>query len=232
MRVKTLCSVMLGMTGLALSMTAQAQDAPAGGTPAEGAAAAGAPPAAPAPEAPPPTATATVAAAGAPASTMRIAINVVPMPFLGKLKASAGGADFTADAAVAFGIMPVFDYLVSPNFFVGVAPMDTLNVKGKDGNGDAAKEIDLMLRIGGGAPVSEKAQIYGYVSPGYSIIQPPSGDSPKGFTVGAHVGGMMDLTSAVFVNLEVGYQLGLQKVDGVDFQTRFFQVGLGAGMHI
>src|SRR4051812_35706499 len=148
MRVKTLCSVMFGVAGLALSSAAMADDP---------AAAAGA--GAPAGEAPP-VAAATGTAAASGESKMRLGLNVVPMPFLGKLKASAGGLDTSTDAAFAFGIMPVFDYLVTPNFFVGAAPMYTFNVKGKDQMGDASKELDLMLRVGGLLPVADKLQVY------------------------------------------------------------------------
>ena len=89
-----------------------------------------------------------------------------------------------------------------------------------------------MLRVGAGAPVAEKMQVYGYLSPGYSIVSPPQGDSPKGFVIGAHAGGMMDITPSAFVNAELGYQMGFQSVSGADFKTSFFQIGLGAGMHI
>ncbi len=183
-------------------------------------------------ETPPATATTTAPEAARSESKMRIALDVVPMPFLGKLKASAGGIDISSDAAFAFGVMPIFDYSINSNFFVGIGPMYTFNVKGKDSSGDAAKEIDIMLRVGGGAPVADKVQVYGYLSPGYSIISPPQGDSPKGFVVGAHAGGMMDVTPSAFVNAEVGYQMGFQSVSGVDLKTSFLQIGLGAGMHI
>jgi hypothetical protein len=183
-------------------------------------------------ETPPATATTNAPAAAPSDSKMRIALNVVPMPFLGTLKVSAGGFSGSSDAAFAFGVMPVFDYALNSNFFVGLGPMYTFNVKGKDSTADAAKEIDIMLRVGAGTPVAEKIQVYGYLSPGYSIISPSAGDSAKGFVVGAHAGGMMDITPSAFVNAELGYQLGFQSVSGADLQTRFFQIGLGAGMHI
>ena len=163
---------------------------------------------------------------------MRIGLNVVPMPFLGKLSASVGGISASTDAAFAFGVMPVFDYALNSTFFVGFGPMYTFNVKGKDSMGDAAEGIDLMLRVGGGAPVADRIQVYGYLSPGYSVVSVPQGDSPKGLVVGAHAGGMMDITPSAFVNAELGYQMGFQSVSGANFKTSFFQIGLGAGMHI
>ena len=55
----------------------------------------------------------------------------MPMP-LGSLKTNVLPIEVSSDSAVAFGIMPVFDYLVLPNVFVGVAPSYTFNVKAKD----------------------------------------------------------------------------------------------------
>ena len=54
----------------------------------------------------------------------------------------------------------------------------------------------------------------------------------QGFVVGAHAGGMMDITPTAFVNAELGYQMGFQSASGIDFKTSFLQIGLGAGMHI
>jgi Outer membrane protein beta-barrel domain len=226
MREKTLYSAMLCMAGLFTASMARAADAPT------------APPAAanPGAAAAPPTTTATVGAAGgAEASKMRLGLTLIPMPF-GSLKTNVLGGEISSDTSFAFGVMPVFDYLVNPNFFVGFGPSYTLNVKSKDGSGDAAKELDLMLRVGGGLPVAEKIGVYGYLSPGYSIIFPPEGDKPKGLVLGFHAGGMMDVASNVFVNAEIGYQLGFQKVSfrgtDIDLKSNFFQIGLGVGMHI
>jgi hypothetical protein len=218
MRTKTCWAVACASVVTVASMNAMAAD-PAPGSSASG-------------ETPPATATTNAPAAAPSDSKMRIGLNVVPMPFLGKLSASVAGISASTDAAFAFGVMPVFDYALNSTFFVGLGPMYTFNVKGKDSMGDAAKEIDIMLRVGGGAPVAEKIQVYGYLSPGYSIVSVPQGDSPKGFVVGAHAGGMMDITPSAFVNAELGYQMGFQSVSGADFKTSFFQIGLGAGMHI
>ena len=225
MRDKTLCSVMLCVAGLFMSSMARADapTAPAAAT------------ANPDPAAAPPTTTATVGAAGGAESKMRLGLTLIPMPF-GSLKTNALGPDISTDTAFAFGIMPVFDYLVLPNFFVGFAPSYTLNVKSKDATGDAAKELDLMVRIGGGLPVAEKIGVYGYLSPGYSILFPPEGDKPKGLMLGFHAGGMMDVAPNVFVNAELGYQLGFQKVTfqgtDIDLKSNHFQIGLGVGMRL
>ena len=128
--------------------------------------------------------------------------------------------------------MPVFDYLVLPNVFVGAAPSYTFNVKAKDDTGDAASQLDLLLRVGYGMPVNEKLGLYGYASPGYSIISPPEGDSAKGLVVGLHAGAMYDVTSNLFLNGQIGYQLGFQKVSDVDLKSNFLQIGLGVGKRL
>jgi hypothetical protein len=228
MKVRTLCSMMIAMTGLMVFVANARADEPA---PAAGEAAT-LPPAAPT-EPPPPTATAAGSVGGASDTKMRVALNLVPMPFLGTLKANVPGfGSSSTDAAFAFGVLPIFDYSITSNFFVGFSPLVTLNVKGKDQTGDASKEYDFMLRVGGNLPLADKLQVYGYLNPGYSIISPSQGDSAKGFVVGAHAGAMFDVATNVFLNGELGYQLGFQSVDGADLQSRFFQIGLGGGMRI
>jgi hypothetical protein len=223
MRVKSFCSVMLAMASLAFGARAFADDAAA------------APPPAPS-ETPPPTATATGPAAGATESKMRVGLNIVPMPFLGKVSTSLGGQSSSQDLGFAFGVTPVFDYAITPNFFVGVGPTLTFNVKAKDAMGDAAKEYDLLLRVGGQLPVMDKLNVYGYAAPGYSIVSPPQGNSAKGLVVGLHVGAMYDVTPMFFVNGQLGYQLGFQSTDigGTSADTKFsyFQIGLGGGVHL
>ena len=63
---------------------------------------------------------------------------------------------------------------------------------------------------------------------------PPSGEKPRGFVVGIHAGAMYDVTPAAFLNLEVGYQLGFQKVSlfgsNVDYKVNLAQIGVGGGI--
>lgn len=215
----------LGFVGLAVAMlmssltaAALAQDEPAAGGEAA--------PAAPAP-----------VASSTPASKLRLGLNVVPMP-IGKLTFNAGGISVSSDTAFAFGILPFFDYLLTPNFFIGVGPQYILNVKGKNGTDSAGKELDLQLRLGGQAPVSDQLDLYGYLSPGYSIIMVPSGGgpNPKGFELGIHAGAIFNLSPAAFLNGEIGYQLGFQKATylgvSADEKSSFLQIGLGGGIRL
>jgi hypothetical protein len=215
MRVQSLCLAILGVAGFITTGTAFAQGTPAATTP-------------PPVEAPP---AATAAASGATTSTsrMRLAINLVPMPY-GSLSPASSPSETTA---FAFGVMPAFDYLVHQNFFVGLGPTYTFNVKGSDAP-EASKQFDILLRLGGGAPIAEKLQLFGYLAPGYSIIQVPSGtgDNPKGLTVGAHAGAIYELSQALFLNGTLGYQVGMQKVMSSDLKTQYLQVALGVGMRL
>jgi len=225
MRFRELCGPVLLATLSMVGGTAVAQEPPA--APPPGAAE---PPAAEPPAAAAPAAAPAGTMGGAAASQMRVGLNVVPMPF-GKFKTDVG----SVDTKFAFGVFPFFDYLIHPNFFVGIAPQYTFNVKPKDVDGDAAKELDIMLRLGGQGYVANQLQLYGYASPGYSIVMPPSGGTnAKGFVLGLHAGAMYDVTPGAFLNLEIGYQLGFQKVSvgGVsgDTKTSFAQIGLGGGI--
>jgi hypothetical protein len=167
-----------------------------------------------------------------PNSKVRIGLNLVPMPF-GTAKVSLGGlGSFSGDTAFAFGVMPTVDYSINPYFFAGFAPQFTFNVKGKDSTGDAGKMVDLLLRLGGNAPIADAIQLYGYLAPGYSIVIPPVGDNSTGFVLGFHGGVMLDLTPNLFLNGEVGYQLGYQTVHDFDYKLNYFQIGLGAGLRL
>jgi hypothetical protein len=111
-----------------------------------------------------------------PIGRMRLSLSFVLAP-VGSLETTApffGGVSF--DTAVAYGFRPAFDYSINEYFFVGFSPQLLLNVKGDGSDGDAAKALDLLARVGAHAPVAENIHLYGFLSPGYSIIYPPSGD--------------------------------------------------------
>lgn len=230
MRFRELCGPVLLATLSMVGGAAMAQEPPA--APPPGAE----PPAAEPPAAAAPAASAAMEGGGAAGTKMRLGLNIVPMPF-GTLKASGGGLSMSTDTKFAYGAFAFFDYLLSPNFFGGIAVQYTLNLNSKDDTGDAAKQLDIMLRLGGGGYVADKLQLYGYASPGYSIIMVPSGtpyDNPKGFVLGLHAGAMYDVTPGAFLNLEIGYQLGFQSTSvlgtSVDVKSNLAQIGLGGGL--
>ena len=213
-------SMILGLALFALAGSARAQDeAPA---PAPTGDAAAAP--APAPETV--AAPAAAPAAAAPDSKMQLGLNLLPM-LIGKTKTDVG--DF--DMKLGYGVGLSFGYAVIPGLIVGVAPQALFNVKTKDG-GDAAKAYDLMARVAYIYTVAPKIGVYAEVLPGYSIVSPSSGSSYKGFVIAGGVGGMMDITDQMFVNLGVGYQYGLEKASGVKGNLSYLRIAVGAGVKL
>jgi hypothetical protein len=91
--------------------------------------------------------------------------------------------------------------------------------------------------VGAHAPVAEKIHLYGFLSPGYSIIYPSAGDeNPAGFVLGVTAGGMYSFNDKLFAALDVGYQLGFQEYTfggaDFDFHLRYLLIGLGIGMRL
>jgi len=171
----------------------------------------------------------------APIGRMRLSFSIVPAP-LGTFETKAGGVNLSGDMAFAFGLRPAFDYSINEYFFVGVSPQFLLNVKGEDAD-DAGKELDLLVRVGGHAPVADKLHLYGYLAPGYSIIYPPTGsDDPAGFVLGITAGAIYSFSDKLFAVADIGYQLGFQEVTvlGADFdyRLRYLLIGLGVGMKL
>jgi Outer membrane protein beta-barrel domain len=214
-------SMILGLALFALAGSARAQDEAPAPAPA------GDPAAAPAPA--PETVTAPAPAPAASDSKMQLGLNLLPM-LIGKTKTDFGGSDTTADMKMAYGVGLHFDYLVIPGLTVGVAPQLLLNVKDKDATTDASKAYDLLARVAYTYTVAPKIGVYAELLPGYSIVAPPSGDKAKGFVIAGGVGGVMDVTDQVFVNLGVGYQYGLQKVDSIKANLSYLRIAVGAGM--
>ena len=174
------------------------------------------------------------AIAGDPDSRIRLGLNVVPTP-LGSFEAGP----VSGDLSFAFGVRAFFDYSLTRNFFVGIGPTYTLNVIAKDADADAnpSKQLDLLLRLGGGAPVSDSLQLYGYLSPGYSMLSSSSpNEDAKGAVLGINAGALLALNPKFFLNGELGYQIGFQKISiastTVDANDKLLQIALGAGVRL
>jgi hypothetical protein len=149
-----------------------------------------------------------------------------------------GSLDSEPDSAtpkVAYGVGLTFDYAITRNISIGVAPRMIFNVIDKDANGDAASQLDLRARVKGHFPIADKIEAYGFVAPGYSIVMLPDSelDNPAGLVLAFGAGATYDLTPRMFVSGEVGYQLGFQRTEvlgeTVDLGTSYLHVGLGAG---
>jgi hypothetical protein len=166
---------------------------------------------------------------------MRLSFSLVPAP-IGSLKTNIGGVDLSTDAAFAFGLRPAFDYSINEYFFVGASPQFLFNVKAKDAN-SSAKELDLLLRVGGHAPIADKIHLYGYLSPGYSVIYPPEGnDNASGFVLGVTGGAIYSFPGTLFAVADLGYQFGYQKISAgnveFDLKSSYLLIGLGAGVKL
>jgi hypothetical protein len=213
--------MILGLALFALAGSARAQDeapAPVGDS------------AAPAPTPAPETVAAPAAPAAASDSKMQLGLNLLPM-LIGKTKTDAGSFDL----AMAYGVGLSFGYAVIPGLYVGVAPQALFNVKAKDvpdgATANTLKEYDLMARVAYAYTVAPKVALYAEFLPGFSIVS-GSGDSAKGLILAGGVGGMLDVTDQVFVNVGVGYQYGLQKVSSAKDNVSFLRIAVGAGVKL
>jgi hypothetical protein len=163
----------------------------------------------------------------------RVGGNLEMLP-MGTVSASDGSDSASADLDPAFGIGGSADYDVHPNVSVGAAPRFTLGIK-TENDEKSAKELDLMLRVTAHYPVLPAMQVYGYASPGYSMIFLPDndGENPKGFALGFGAGAAYAISDRAFVTGELGYQLGFQafKIQGtsLDFTTDLLHFGVGVG---
>lgn len=175
------------------------------------------------------------------APRMRLAAQVEVLP-VGSAKESIGGQSESGDMDVAYGISAGFDYAVHKYLSIGVSPRLVLNVK-PDIDGaedvDANKAIDLRARLVAHYPVAPKLEIYGALTPGYSIVLSNNDfvSNATGFAIGGAVGATYDVSPNLFLTGEVGYQraftsadidvLGSKMTDDVDFS--YLHIGLGAG---
>lgn len=166
------------------------------------------------------------------ASAMRLGVVLSPMP-AGTFKGPMG---LSTDAKFAFAVMPTFDFGLGQFAFAGLAPQFIFNVKGKNATGDSANELDLRARVGGVAKVADTVRLFGYAAPGYSIIMVPNkamgADNPSGFVLGFAAGSTLDLTPSTYLSGEIGYQVGYQAANSIDFKTNFFHIGVGVGMRL
>jgi hypothetical protein len=131
----------------------------------------------------------------------------------------------------------MFEARVTPNVSIGFAPNLIFNVKASEDN-DSATEIDLPLRLTVGSDVASSVRLYGFASPGYSILFPPEqrmssvdlGD-PSGFMIGFGGGAGFHVAPDVMVTGELGYQFRFLSTtpQGVEvtFESNYLTLALG-----
>lgn len=167
---------------------------------------------------------------------MRLSFSLVPAP-VGSIKTRVGSVEVSTDAAFAFGLRPAFDYSINEYFFIGASPQILFNVKPTNVS-SSGKELDLLFRVGGHAPIADNIHLYGYLSPGYSVIYPPEGDNnnSSGFVLGVTGGAIYSFPGSVFAVADLGYQFGYQKVSTgnleFDYKSSYLLIGLGVGVKL
>jgi hypothetical protein len=237
--MRTLATV-VGLTLFALAPAARAQEAaPPPGTAAPAAdAAALSPPPAVATPAPP---AANVAAAPAPAPPaaaaprkLEVGLAFLPMGLGKYINSPDTTTTVTREAAFAYGFGLSAGYEVIPHLVVGLAPQFIFNVKEKAPITPTAatREYDLMARVAYVLKAADGTAVYAEVLPGYSLINTDA--KPKGFVIAFGLGGAIQMTDRVFVNVGAGYQMGFQKwsegANSFQTRTRYLRVALGGGV--
>jgi hypothetical protein len=155
---------------------------------------------------------------------------------VGSFHLAAGQESMDPSAAVAYGIGGTFDYAVHEHLSIGVAPRLVLHVVPSEDDGfdedDDASELDLRARLKFHTAVAPGVEAYGYLAPGYSILFDDEDDA-SGFAIAVGAGATYDLTPAMYLSGEIGYQKGFQstEVQGVDVDVNasYLHLGLGAG---
>jgi opacity protein-like surface antigen len=177
---------------------------------------------------------------GSDAPRIRVQAQVELLP-VGSGKSAVGGTSMTTDAATAYGITGMFDYAINPYLSIGVAPRLVFNVTtdDADANDTADKELDLRARLVGHYPIARGVEIYGALSPGYTILLSSTDgvDNATGFALGGAAGVTYDLSPRAFIGAEVGYQRAFTSTDlmvgtqsvSADLDLSYMHVGIGAG---
>jgi hypothetical protein len=156
----------------------------------------------------------------------------------GTLKVKGTGVDQTYTAAFTAGIGGTFDYDVTPNLSIGLAPRFIFGVINKDApsGADSSSELDLRARFTAHFPVNPKVAVYGFAAPGYSVILQPNDspvDNPSGFVLGLGGGLTVDVAPNLYLAGELGYQLGFQSVtymgQSADVTTDLMSISVGGG---
>jgi len=190
------------------------------------------------------TAAAAPAAAAADASgldadsPLEVQLGVTFVPASVDALSASGTSPAVAVNGAAIGFMTAFDLLLRPNVFVGVAPGARYFVAGPASTARSptrpSNEFDLRLRLGMRARVGDRFHLYAYLAPGYSITSWLPVGTVQGPVVGLHGGARRDVARAVFLTIEIGYDVSLQRgaVDRTDasFRRGSLQLATGVGV--
>ena len=128
----------------------------------------------------------------------------------GTLKTTVNGMSSSEDASTAVSVTGIVEFHVAPNVAIGFVPTVLFNIK-SGSDSDSSNALDLPLRISVGGRVAPAVRIYGFASPGYSILFPPDAGAvdlghPSGFMLGFGGGAGFRVAPGVQVTTELGYQ--------------------------
>lgn len=125
---------------------------------------------------------------------------------------------------------------MTPSLAVGASPQLVLKVK-ESGPVQSWTEYDLRARVTLVDPFASDSRLFARLSPGYSVLSPPSGflplgvSNPAGFVIDCSIGAETPLGRDEKLVADIGYQFGFRgtSVDGqvVEARTRFLHVGFG-----
>jgi hypothetical protein len=140
------------------------------------------------------------------------------------------GENVSIDLKTSLALVGTFDYAVHPNIDVGAAPRIAFGLKPEEYDGDESlTQFDLAARVTGHTPVGAKVEVFGFVSPGYSIISSSDDDddSSTGLILGLGGGAAFAVTPTIALVGELGYTLGFQSVDGDKAASNLLHLGFG-----
>jgi len=236
-------SILVGLTLLTLGTVARAEDKTAATMPAAPLPdAASAAPAAAAPPADTVGIPAVVStAAPAPRRWFELGLSFLPMG-RGTFTTPGGALDLSGDARLAYGVGLSGTFPVIAGFRVGLAPQAIYGVNYKEnpaGQGialpAASTEYDILARLEYEFPMVDGITLHGDFLPGYSLILNPGRGTAAGVVLAFSGGVSMDMSDRFFLNLEAGYQYGLQSltIEGTmvrNYRTQYVRVALGVGV--
>lgn len=137
-----------------------------------------------------------------------------------------------ADYATAYAISGVLDYAFTSYLRIGVAPRLVLHVKDdRFPTNPTSKAVDVRMRVRVHYAIFG-VELYAAFTPGYEVILGNGeGDHrSQGWALGGSVGATYDLSSALFIGGEIGYQVANDSAyPGENTRLSYAQIGLGAG---
>ncbi len=144
----------------------------------------------------------------------------------------------TVDTETAYALGGSIDFQVARNISLGFSPRYFWRIKGEPYR-DSGSQLDLSARIKAFFPASPRAELFGFLAPGYSMIFIPedtsifSGLDPSGLILGIGGGANIMVSQKAFITLELGYTWGFQSDSEAGFKyviaTNLFHLGLGLG---